>query len=72
MGPTELVIIFFILLIIFGGKLIPKIGKNLGETIKAIKTISKSNDEDDAAGRTPDSDSGMGKNRSSRKPDDNE
>ena len=72
MGPTELIIIVFILLIIFGGKLIPKIGKNLGETIKAIRTISKSNDDDDAAGRTRGSDSGSEKRRSARGPDENE
>ncbi len=71
MGPTELVIIVFILLIIFGGKLLPKIGKNLGDTIREIRTISKSDDEK-SAGRTTDAESGSGKKRSSRESEDRE
>lgn len=37
-GPTELIIIFLIVLLIFGGKKIPEIAKGLGKGIKEFKS----------------------------------
>jgi len=36
-GPTELIIIFLIVLLIFGGKKIPEIAKGLGKGLKEFK-----------------------------------
>ena len=47
LGPIEIVVIFGVLLIFFGGKLFPRLGKSLGDTIREIRHFSKS-DEDDA------------------------
>lgn len=37
MGPAELIIIVVIILIIFGPKNLPKLGKSLGKTVKNIR-----------------------------------
>lgn len=37
MGPAELIIIVVIVLIIFGPKNLPKLGKSLGKTVKNIR-----------------------------------
>jgi sec-independent protein translocase protein TatA len=36
-GPTELIIIFLIVLVIFGASRLPQIGKGLGEGIRNFK-----------------------------------
>lgn len=38
LGPPELIIIFLIVLLIFGGKKIPEIAKGLGKGIKEFKS----------------------------------
>ena len=38
MGPPELIIIFLIVLLIFGGKKIPEIAKGLGKGIREFKS----------------------------------
>lgn len=48
MGITELVIIAGIILVFFGGRLIPKIGRNLGETIREVKNMTKRGIEEDS------------------------
>ena len=48
MGPLEIVLIIGVLLILFGGRLIPKIGKNLGDTIREVRKISKAGPDDDS------------------------
>ena len=40
-GTTEIIIIALVLLVLFGSKLLPKVGKNLGESEKEIKKASK-------------------------------
>lgn len=41
LGISELIIIGVIVLLIFGAKRLPEIGKGLGKTVKEIKNISK-------------------------------
>ena len=47
-GPTELILIILIIVIIFGARKLPELGKSLGEGIKNFrKSISgKEKDED--------------------------
>ena len=50
LGPTELIIIAVIILLIFGAKRLPEIGKGLGGAISEFKKIKKditNKDEDD-------------------------
>ena len=41
LGGTELIIIAVIILLIFGAKRLPEIGKGLGQTVKEVKDIKK-------------------------------
>ena len=46
-GVPELIIIFFIVLLLFGAGKIPKIAKDLGGGIREFKnSLNKSNDDD--------------------------
>lgn len=49
-GPMELIIIFLIVILLFGGKKIPEIAKGLGKGIKDFKSSMSGNAEaeDDA------------------------
>lgn len=49
LGPTELIIILVIILIIFGPKRLPQLGKSLGKTMKSIRegAEGKIDDEDE-------------------------
>ncbi len=38
LGTPELVVIFAIAFLVFGGKKLPELGKGLGESIKSFKT----------------------------------
>ena len=49
-GPTELIIVLFIILIIFGAGKLPEIGGALG---KGIKNFKKASNESDAIDITP-------------------
>lgn len=49
LGPMELIIILVIILIIFGPKRLPQLGKSLGKTMKAIREGSDGTGEDDEA-----------------------
>ncbi|GAB4281555.1 MAG: hypothetical protein Kow0056_17060 [Coriobacteriia bacterium] len=48
-GPMELFIILIIVLILFGPKRLPQLGKSLGKTVKAIREGASEDvdDEDD-------------------------
>lgn len=41
LGITEILIIAIILLLIFGGKRLPKIGKSLGQTVSELRKVKK-------------------------------
>lgn len=44
-GPTELLIIVIVFVLLFGGKKIPEVAKGLGEGIRHFKNSLKSEDE---------------------------
>jgi sec-independent protein translocase protein TatA len=48
LGTQELVIIFLIVIVIFGANKIPQLGKGLGEGIKNFKNAMKAGQEEDA------------------------
>jgi sec-independent protein translocase protein TatA len=56
LGPTELIIIGVIVLLIFGAKRLPEIGKGLGGAIREFKNVKKelSPDKTEENGRPPD------------------
>ncbi|HZS57424.1 MAG TPA: twin-arginine translocase TatA/TatE family subunit [Bryobacteraceae bacterium] len=43
-GPAELLVIFLVAVLLFGGKKIPELAKGLGEGIKHFKTAVKDDD----------------------------
>ncbi len=47
-GPMELIIIFLIVILLFGGKKIPEIAKGLGKGIRDFKTSMNGTDEESA------------------------
>jgi len=48
-GPTELIIVAVVVVLLFGGKKIPEFFKGLGDAIKEFKKSSKDTDEKDEA-----------------------
>ena len=49
-GPTELILIVLIIVIIFGARKLPELGKSMGESIKNFKkSIAKDSDEDQSS-----------------------
>ena len=46
-GPMELVVIFLVVLFLFGGKKLPEIGRALGEGIKEFKKAIQGKDGSD-------------------------
>lgn len=46
-GPTELLLILLIVIIIFGARKLPELGKSLGEGIKNFKKSMSQKDRDD-------------------------
>jgi sec-independent protein translocase protein TatA len=49
LGTTELVIILVIVVIVFGGSRLPKLGKGLGEGLKEFRKSLKGDRRDDDA-----------------------
>lgn len=45
MGPTELIVILVILLVLFGGAKLPSLAKGIGQSIKEFKKASKDEPE---------------------------
>ena len=45
LGPFELIIILIVVLVIFGPKNLPKLGKSLGQTVKNIREGMDSDEE---------------------------
>jgi sec-independent protein translocase protein TatA len=47
MGPTELIVILVILLVLFGGSKLPGLAKGLGQSVKEFKKATKENSEEE-------------------------
>lgn len=47
-GPTEIILILLIVLLLFGGKKIPELMKGLGRGVKEFKDASKGDVKDDS------------------------
>ena len=47
-GPTEWLIIAFVVLLLFGGKKIPEFFKGLGEAVNEFKKASKDEKKDES------------------------
>lgn len=43
-GSTELIIIFVILLVLFGGRKLPELGRGIGDAIREFRKSLKSKD----------------------------
>jgi sec-independent protein translocase protein TatA len=50
LGPTELIVILVILLVLFGGSKLPSLAKGLGQSVKEFKKATK--EEEEAAAKT--------------------
>ncbi len=48
-GPTELILIILIIVIIFGARKLPELGKSLGEGIKNFRKSITSKDKENEA-----------------------
>lgn len=46
LGPTELIVILVILLLLFGGAKLPSLAKGLGQSIKEFKKAAKDDPEE--------------------------
>ena len=46
LGPTELIVILVILLLLFGGAKLPSLAKGLGQSIKEFKKAAKEEPEE--------------------------
>jgi len=46
-GPTELLLIVLIIVIIFGARKLPELGKSMGESIKNFKKSISSKEKDE-------------------------
>jgi sec-independent protein translocase protein TatA len=54
LGPTELIVILVILLVLFGGSKLPSLAKGLGQSVKEFKKAQKEAEaEEEAAKTTP-------------------
>ena len=51
--PLHLLIIFLIVMVLFGGKKLPELGKGLGEAIRGFKSAMKEGDTPDNDRRDP-------------------
>ncbi len=47
LGPTELLLILLIVIIIFGARKLPDLGKSLGDGIRNFKKSMNTKDDDD-------------------------
>jgi sec-independent protein translocase protein TatA len=47
LGPTEIILIVAVLLLLFGGRKIPELMRGLGQGMKEFKKASKAGDEED-------------------------
>ena len=53
LGPTELIVILVILLLLFGGSKLPGLAKGLGQSIKEFKNAAKDEPKEEKKSDTP-------------------
>jgi len=46
LGPTELIIILVLIVVLFGGRKLPELAKGLGQGLKEFKSATKETAED--------------------------
>lgn len=46
LGPTELIIILVLVVVLFGGRKLPELAKGLGQGLKEFKSATRENSED--------------------------
>lgn len=61
LGPSELIIIAIIVLLIFGAKRLPEIGKGLGGAIKEFRKVKKEISSEDTDQQVEETDKAMNK-----------
>jgi sec-independent protein translocase protein TatA len=49
LGPTEIILIVAVILLLFGGRKIPELMKGLGQGMKEFKKASRAGDEDETS-----------------------
>jgi sec-independent protein translocase protein TatA len=54
LGPTEIILIVIVVVLMFGGKKIPELMRGLGKGIKEFKDASKNTDEESSHVSPPD------------------
>lgn len=52
LGPTEIILILAIVLLLFGGKKIPELMRGMGKGVKSFKDGMKGEDEDPKQGNS--------------------
>jgi sec-independent protein translocase protein TatA len=52
LGPTELIVILVILLVLFGGSKLPSLAKGLGQSMKEFKKAQREAEAEDEAPKT--------------------
>ena len=50
-GPLELLVILLVVLLLFGGKKLPEVGRALGEGIREFKKALQGKNDSDEAGK---------------------
>ncbi len=58
MGPWEWAIVAVLVLLVFGGKLLPKLGRSLGKSLTGLKQGAKEGTEEFKSAVSEDSDAG--------------
>lgn len=53
LGPTELIVILIILLVLFGGSKLPSLAKGLGQSVKEFKKATKEAEEEEQNAKNP-------------------
>lgn len=52
LGPTELIVILVILLVLFGGSKLPSLAKGLGQSVKEFKKAQKEAEAEEETAKT--------------------
>jgi sec-independent protein translocase protein TatA len=67
LGSTELIIIFLVILLLFGGAKLPSLARGLGQSIREFKKASNEEDKDEETKEKP----AAKKEPAAAKPDEN-